>query len=317
MTIQRAISDHLVFLSVRGLARRSCETYALQLVLFARWLAAQGIDTVADVTRDLLQQYQAHLMTRTTRTGHPLSTSAQAQAVTAIKGLFSFLARHGRILVNPAEFLDRPRKRPLAPPYDIPSVRQIAKIIERPNTSRRIGVRDRAIMEVLYSSGLRLGELRALKVWDIDLVAGLVTVVRGKGDRGRLVPLGREACRWVAAYLAGPRVVWAKRRRTDLLFITERGTRLCEVTLRRAVKRYARRAGIRNRATLHMFRHAFASHMLLGGADIRSLQMLLGHRQLSTTAIYTHLDMAALKRIHRKCHPRAKAPRRLRAPSPH
>jgi integrase/recombinase XerD len=306
VTIGDAIGQYLRALSARRYARRTIETYEDHLAAFEAWLTGRGIERSADVTIEILREYQAELTSRITRYDRPLSLRAQASRLGVIKGLFAFLVRRGFLLVDPARELELPRRDRRSLPYGLPTPREMARILAAPDTTRPAGIRDRAILEVLYSSAIRNAELRALRVWDVDLTEGLLTVVKGKGGKDRVVPLGREACRWVGGYLARVRPRYVRKRTTSVLFLTRGGRPMDFSYLNRMVKEQARRAGVSRRLTVHTFRHACATHMLQAGAGIRHLQRLLGHRSLLSTEVYTHLEIRDLKRVHRKCHPRAR-----------
>jgi integrase/recombinase XerD len=305
VSLTDAISLYLKTLESRGYGPRTAEAYGLNLRAFAAWAETLGIDSVADVDLATLREYRTSLVSRITRYGRPLALNTQSQRITALKVFFADLLRRGAILVDPARDLEHPRLAPRSAPLAVPTIREMARILAMPDTRTLAGIRDRALMELLYATGLRNKELRDLKVWDVDLEDRCVTVRRGKGQRGRVVPLGRAARRWVSRYLESVRPRWARRPSVDALFLTSAGGPLDGSSLNALVRLHARRAGLRKRVTPHQFRHACATHMLQNGADIRHLQQLLGHRSLTSTAIYTHLVLRDLQRTHRRYHPRA------------
>jgi integrase/recombinase XerD len=298
------VSLYLKSLAARGYAPRTVETYRPHLAGFVDWAQQHGLERVTDVDLGVLRAWQQDLAGQTSRYGRPLSVQTQAQKLGTAKSLFAFLVRRGVLLADPARDLELPRLKPRALPYGLPTPAEMARLLEVPDTTTPWGLRDRAVLELLYSTGLRHAELRRLRIWDVDLGDGTVTVVRGKGQKDRVVPLGRVACRWVGRYLTAVRPLWAGA--SDTLFLTSGGKPLHVSNLNELVKACARTAGVVRRVTVHTFRHACATHMLRAGADIRHLQKLLGHRSPSSTAIYTHVEIRDLKRVHRRCHPRVR-----------
>jgi integrase/recombinase XerD len=226
-----------------------------------------------------------------------------ARHLSALRGLYRFLLAAGVIARDPTEHLETPR-----PPRRLPrtlSPRDVTALIEAPDTTRPDGIRDRAMLELLYACGLRASEALALRVDDVNLGAGYVTAT-GKGDRQRLVPMGAQALEWVRRYLATSRPRLVKRADPGALFVNRFGRRLSRQALWGIARNAARRAGLRAHAFPHALRHSFASHLLEGGADLRSVQAMLGHADISTTQIYTHLSSTAVREMYRKFHPRAR-----------
>jgi integrase/recombinase XerD len=229
-----------------------------------------------------------------------------ARHLAALRGLYRFLRRSGRLGADPTEHLDGPRL-PARLPHALPQDDVLA-LIEAADGGGPVGVRDRAICELLYASGLRASELGRLRVEDVDLAAGYA-ICTGKRARQRLVPVGAPALVWLRRYLAEARPALARRRDAGTLFLSRRGRPLSRQALWDIVRAAARRAGLRARVSPHTLRHCFASHLLEGGADLRSVQALLGHADIGTTQVYTHLPSAALRRMYRDFHPRARRPR--------
>lgn len=305
MNIRDAVFLYLKSLEVRGYAKATVDLYGLNLRAFIGWVEERGVDRVVDVNLALLREHQSGLVSHITRYGRPMSLYAQSIRVTALKVFFADLLKREVILVDPARDLEHPRLAPRSPPILIPTPREMARILAAPDTTTLMGIRDRAVMELLYATGLRNKELRNLKPWDVDLVDGSVTVRRGKGQKNRVVPLGRTAGRWLARYLERVRPRWARRPGVEELFLTSTGGPLDCPGLNVMVHLHARRARVTKRVTVHTFRHACATHMLQGGADIRHVQQLLGHSSLLSTAVYTHLVLRDLQRAHRRYHPRS------------
>lgn len=310
MKVDEAVDAYVAALVAQRYAAKTIHSYTDLARRFAHWLAGEGVEAITDVTAALVARYQESLIHQTSQYGRPFSSSYRSSVMSVVRGLFDHLVRHEHVLVDPTRHLTPMRQSPRQLTTSIPSEREIERLITAPDVKTRIGIRDRAVLELLYASGLRNAELRALAVLDVDLADETLTVRRGKGQKSRVVPLGREASRWIARYLERVRPEWARRGRSraTALFLSTRGAAMDPGVLRWMVRKYAKRAGIARRPTVHLLRHACATHMLLGGADIRYVQQLLGHRNLATTSIYTHLEIGHLKRVHRRCHPRARRP---------
>ncbi len=231
-----------------------------------------------------------------------LKARSQARHVFSMRGFFGFAVREGLVERDPTENVRAPRAFRGLPRYLNPA--QVEALLKAPDTSTPLGLRDRAILEVLYATGLRASELTALALEGLDLELGVVRVF-GKGGKERLVPLGREARRFVNRYLAETRTRFAGEGSSSLVFLSQRGGRLSAMGLWGLVRRHAVTAGIERVLTPHVLRHSFATHLLERGADLRALQAMLGHADISTTEIYTHVSRERLRQIYDKLHPRA------------
>lgn len=231
-----------------------------------------------------------------------LAARSVARAVHAIRGLYRFAVREGLLVNDPMENLRAPKVFKGLPRYL--TGQEVERLLEAPDTSAPLGLRDRAILEVLYASGLRASELIGLRREDLDLEVGLLRCL-GKGRKERLVPVGAVALEWVGRYLAEARGSLMRRGAAAELFVNHRGGRLSRMGLWRIVRRHAVTAGVERKLTPHVLRHSFATHLLEHGADLRALQAMLGHADISTTQIYTHLDRAYLREMHRRFHPRS------------
>jgi len=229
-----------------------------------------------------------------------LKASSVARRISALRGFCRHLLREGALARDPTEHLEVPR-RARSLPRTLPR-EAVATLVEAPDVTCPLGVRDRAMLELLYATGMRASECLDLRLEDVNLAAGYV-VCTGKGRKQRLVPAGAEATAWATRYLKDVRPLHTRRRDSGRLFVNSRGGRLSRQSLWAIVRRAATRAGMR--ASPHMLRHSFASHLLEGGADLRSVQAMLGHADIATTQIYTHLPSAALTRMYRRFHPRA------------
>lgn len=281
--------------SERGASRNTVAAYRRDLDDFQRFLRQHRL-AVTGVAPDDVVGYVERLRRR------GLRPSSIARRLSALRGFYRHLAREGGIPSDPTEHVELPRP---ARPLPRALSRELAQaLVEAPDTSRPRGVRDRALLELLYASGMRASECLALRLEDVNLAAGYV-VCTGKGRAQRLVPVGAEALAWLRAYLRDVRPLHARRRDPGRLFVNPRGGPLSRQSLWAIVRAAAARAGIRARVSPHVLRHSFASHLLEGGADLRVVQVMLGHADIGTTQIYTHLPSSALRRMYRAFHPRA------------
>lgn len=290
-------------------SRKSLVSYEQNLRCFVSWLAADSdVETLAEVTAETLASYQMALITIEKPSGERLSTGTQRQRLTALKTFFRYLAQEGKLLGNPAAAIQLPKARRHLPQALI-TAKEAIRLLESIKTATPLGLRDRAILEVLYSTGIRNAELRALEVTDFDAAAQTLTINDGKGHKDRVVPLGATAAAVLADYIAQARPQLVRKRGVTTLFISKNGLPLDFKLIITIVRRHAKRAGIEKPIRPHRLRHACATHMLKGGADIRHIQKLLGHASLQTTQIYTHVEISDLKAVHRRFHPRERGRR--------
>jgi integrase/recombinase XerD len=231
-----------------------------------------------------------------------LSARSQARHLHSLRGFFRFLLREGLLERDPMENLRPPKTAAALPRYLTPS--QVDSLLAAPDVRTALGLRDRAILELMYATGLRASEVIRLETVSVDLELGLVRVF-GKGRKERLVPLGRQACGWIRKYQAEAREALARGRSVAVLFVSLRGAALSGMGLWGLVRRHAVAAGVERVLTPHVLRHSFASHLLERGADLRALQAMLGHADISTTQIYTHVTRERLRQLYDKFHPRA------------
>ena len=290
-----------------GWSPRSIPSYSHNVSLFLVWLEKEtDVGDLAQVTAEVLSAYQTSLLSAEVRRGKEVrrpSVATQHARLVPLKRFFRFLCEEGRLLVDPASGLRLPRKR-RGLPRALLSPREAMRLCEAAGGPAPMGLRDRAMLEVLYASGLRNAELRALDLADFDGAAGILTVRRGKGGKDRAVPLGEAACEAVRAWVKEGREALRKGKETERLFLTVNGHPLDPLAVVNVVKRAARAAGITKEVRPHALRHACATHMLRGGADIRHIQELLGHASLSTTEIYTRVSIGDLVAVHKRFHPR-------------
>jgi len=277
----------------RGLAENTLLSYRNDLKQFSRWIRTRDTALVAARREDVLD-YLAHLATAPPR--------SSARRLSTLRRFFQWAQREGHSTDDPTSRVESPRLgRPLPKAM---TEGEVESLLQAPDIGTALGLRDRAMLEVLYATGLRVSELVGLSTFGVSLQQGLVRVV-GKGSKERLVPLGEEAADRLQSYLESARAELLKSRRSDAVFVTARGGALTRQAFWHAIRRYAARAGIATKISPHTLRHAFATHLLDHGADLRVVQMLLGHSDVSTTQIYTHVARARLQSLHSRHHPRA------------
>jgi integrase/recombinase XerD len=287
-----AIDAFLLELRVeRGLSPLTVAAYRRDLQQFA---AATGAAWRSDPepVRDFVNDLR--------RAGRRPTT--QARKVAAIRSFYGFALREGLAERDVASLVDAPRPGSYLP--DVLDPDEVARILDAPPPDEPAGIRDRAVLELLYACGLRVSELTGLDLDRVDLPALQVRVI-GKGNKERRVPMGEPARERMHRYIAGPRVEWTRGKPTAAAFVSQRGRRLARESVWRLVRRWAEAAGVRGHVTPHTFRHSFATHLLEGGADLRVVQALLGHASISTTQLYTHLTGERLREVYLRAHPRA------------
>ena len=285
-----------------GLAKHTAAFRRSALDAFIGWADERGITRPQDITRPVLERYQRHLYHLRKADGAPLAFSTQVARLNPLKAFFKWLARERHVLYNPAAELVLP-KLPQRLPQVVLKVEEIEQILAQPDLTTLSGLRDRAMLETLYSTAIRRMELANLRVFDLDTRHGTLMVRQGKGAKDRMVPVGARACAWLDKYLAEVRPELLGARDEGTLFLTDYGEPFAKNRLGDLVKRYIAKAGFAVPGACHLFRHACATHMLENGADIRYIQALLGHAELSTTQIYTQVSIAKLKSIHAATHP--------------
>jgi integrase/recombinase XerD len=270
--------------------------------------AGGGLTQARQVTRAVILSYQSYLFHYRKQGGDPLSIGTQSQWLVGLVRFFSYLTREGLILYNPASDIDLPRKEKRLPKALL-SPEDVQTILTAIDTRESAGIRDRAIVEVFYSTGIRRMELANLDIAHLDLSQGLLRIFLGKGKKDRVVPIGTRAVEWVERYLADVRPALCPSINQPALFLTNWATRYTESHLTKRVREIIRAAGIAKPGSCHLFRHAFATGLLQNGCDIRHIQIMLGHASLETTQIYTHLAIAELQEAHRRYHPTSCPPK--------
>ncbi|MDD4802688.1 MAG: site-specific tyrosine recombinase XerD [Syntrophomonas sp.] len=231
-----------------------------------------------------------------------VANSSLARSFSSIKGLYKFLAGEGLVALNPTTDLETPKIRRKLP--QILSIEEVDKLMEQPDVLLPLGLRDRAMLELMYGTGIRVSELLALQIDDINMMAGFLRCL-GKGRKERIIPVNHTAINWVERYLARSRSLLLRRSQERTLFLNAHGRRLSRQGYFKILAQYGEKSGIKKEITPHTLRHSFATHLLENGADLRAVQEMLGHADISTTQIYTHLSKSRLREVYHQCHPRA------------
>jgi len=293
--MNRALIDSFLeyLVAERSSPENTLAAYAGDLEDYATFLDGRGV-TELGVDGAVLEDYASHCRSR------KLKTTSISRRLSTIRQFYRFLIEEEAIASDPTRDLASPKRGSYLP--EILSREEVERLIASPDPGTPVGVRDRAMLEVLYATGLRVSELTGLKLHHVNLHVGYL-VCRGKGDKERVVPMGESARHRLKEYLEDARPYLVKKP-TDVLFCSRRGGAMTRQNFWHAIRRYAAAAGVHKRISPHMLRHSFATHLLMGGADLRSVQMMLGHADISTTQIYTHVSAGRLKEIHERYHPR-------------
>jgi integrase/recombinase XerD len=302
------VEQYLGSLRVRNFSERTVYHRGRQLDLFIAWCETRSLTRPEQITKPVIEAYQRHLYHWRKGDDAPLSYGSQLQRLISVRMFFKWLTRNNLLLWNPASEIDLPTL-PRRLPMHVLTIEEAERVIEQPDLSDPIGVRDRAMLETLYSTGIRRMELIGLRLYDLDREHGTLRVRLGKGQKDRVVPIGERAVTWIDTYLASARPQLVFPPDPGAMFVTVEGDEINRDWLTRRVREYVASAGIEKRGSCHLFRHTCATLMLEGGADIRYIQELLGHAQVSTTQIYTQVSIRKLKAVHTLTHPGAKVDR--------
>ncbi len=294
----RNIHSYLHFITLeKGLSDNTKQSYFHDLKSYAEFLNESGLASFDKAKHDDISRFLSLL------NDMGIAPSSRARYLSSIKGFYKYLFSLGRIECDISENIDLPKARRTLP--ETLSIAEVTSIISQPNTGKPAGIRDRAILETLYACGLRVSELINLKQRDILIDAEIIRVF-GKGAKERFVPIGKSAIEWIAEYRNRARTIFVKSHTEgDILFLNQRGKGLSRMFIWKLVDKSAKSAGLDKHAHPHMLRHSFATHLLEGGADLRAVQEMLGHSDIATTQIYTHIDKEYIKEVHKTFHPRA------------
>jgi len=275
-----------------GLSENTLAAYGSDLKIFSKWLTNKAVCDVeqSDIAAFMASRYKLGIGNR-----------SAARFLSSLRRFYGFLHREGVLAIDPTELIEAPHIGRTLP--ESLSEKDVDLLFEAPEITDCLGFRDRAMLELLYATGLRVSELITLRFEQVNFRQGFVRVM-GKGNKERLVPVGEEAMEWLENYMQGARLDILTERQSDFLFVTKRGSGMTRQTFWYVIKRYAKKAGIKKHLSPHTLRHAFATHLLNHGADLRVVQLLLGHSDLSTTQIYTHIAQERLKQLHQEFHPR-------------
>jgi len=294
--IRQLVDRYMNYLIVeKGLAKATIESYSEDLSKYIKFLTSHKIRQIADADSAVILKHLIALR------DEGIGTRSRARHLVAIRGFYKFLVQEKVLLKDPAKIIDLPKSGLKLP--DVLSVDEISVIISAPDISTSKGLRDAAMLELLYAAGLRVSELIHVRLQDINLEVGFIRTI-GKGSKERVVPIGAFAKQKINDYLTNSRPLLLKNHSSHYLFVAHAGKPMTRQAFWKLLKKYSIQAGIEKEITPHSFRHSFASHLLEGGADLRAVQMMLGYVDISTTQIYTHVARDHLKKLHEKYHPR-------------
>jgi integrase/recombinase XerD len=311
--LEALMNEHLEWLLVKHYSDHTVKTRRAQIMVFLDWCAERGLTEPTEITRHILEGYQRHLFYYRKKNGDPLSFRSQHARLVPLKVWFRWMTRQNHILHNQASEMDLPRQGHYLPKHVL-TIHEVEQVLQQPDISEPIGLRDRVMLETLYSTGMRRMEVVGLKLFDLDLDGGTVLIRQGKGRKDRVVPIGERAAAWVQKYIREARTVLVAEPDDGTLFLTNAGEEISRDHLSDLVRFYVDQAKIGKTGSSHLLRHTMATLMLEGGADIRFIQQMLGHASLSTTEMYTHVSIRMLKQVHSATHPAAHLERKEPAP---
>lgn len=314
-TMKGLIAPFVEYMRVRGFSEFTVHRRFFNLKLFFEWCDMRSLTDPQEVTRPMLERYQRYLHHYRSADGKPLSFRTQHIYISTVRAFFRFLARKNFILNNPAADLDMPKFGRYIP-RNILTVSEVEQIMSVPNIRTPLGLRDRAMLETLYSTGVRRLELTKLTIYDVEVNHGTLMVKQGKCSMDRLIPIGDRALAWIQKYLRESRPRLVMEPDEGILFLRKTGGILTASCLGHIVANIVAKSGIKKNGSCHMFRHTMATMMLEGGADVRFIQRMLGHARLETTSLYTHVSINKLKEVHRETHPGAALKRKKRKKKP-
>jgi len=303
------VGRHIAWLLARGYSEDGLWTRRADLVEMLSWCSERGIERPADLNRTVLDLYQRYISQRPKKDGNPLSPQTQGKKLMAVAKYCRWLARERLVLYDPAADLELPRRQ-VRLPQAVLTIDEVERILATPDITEPLGLRNRAILETLYATAMRRSELLNLRLEDLQVNRGVISIRQGKGSKDRYVPLGERAAAWVTKYLRDARPQLQTLRSERAVFLSARGTAIAPHYLTELVGRLIHEAGVDKPGGCHLLRHTAATLMLEGGADIRFIQQMLGHADISTTQVYTRVSIHQLKAVHEATHPGAKLERR-------
>jgi len=301
-TLASRMDQWMLWQKERAYSGKTIEMRTWAISCFIEWAGERELHYPEKITKPILEGYQRAIFNYRKADGNPLGVTTQRQRIGAIQNFFTWLCRRGILQANPAADLDLPRKPNRVLPRTL-SAHEIQAILDVPDVTDLLGIRDRAILETLYSSGIRRGECARIDIDDVDLQLGTILVRKGKGQKDRVVPLGQRAAYWIAKYLEHTRPKLETHSSERALFISGYGERFNINHIGNWVRKTIAAASIGRKASCHTLRHSCATHMLENGADIRFIQQQLGHARLDTTQIYTEVSIVKLREVHARTHP--------------
>ncbi|WP_218933575.1 site-specific tyrosine recombinase XerC [Rubripirellula lacrimiformis] len=299
---QHFINVHIDDLRARNYSELTIDNRSKYIRRFALWCIARGITQPNEITKPILERFQRHLYQHRTEQDKPLSFRSQYTHLSSLRAWFKWLARKNYLLFNPASELDLPKLGHRLPKAVL-TAGEAEQVLAQPNIAEPLGIRDRAILETFYSTGIRRGELANLRIDDIDSERRTIMIREGKGKRDRIIPIGKRALSWITVYIESARGELLCNQAEPTLFLTNEGGPINPDSLTEYVRRYIDQSEIGKRGSCHLFRHTMATLMLEHGADIRYIQAMLGHAKLTTTEIYTQVSIRKLRQIHELTHP--------------
>ena len=305
-SLRATMLGYLEALQVRQYSATTVDSRARDFRLFVAWCEERALTKPGEVTKRILERYQRHLFYFRKPNGQPLSVERQHVLLVQLRMYFRWLCRENFLPANPASEVELPRQ-PVRLPRDTLTVSQVEQLLAVPNVETLVGLRDRALLELLWATGLRRAEAAKLSLYDVGFEKGTVFVREGKGKKDRVVPLPQRTAEWLERYLRDVRPRLASLEDEGAFFLSEAGGRLSPGTVTQLVRALLRKSGFQGRGSSHLLRHACATQMLEGGADVRFVQELLGHASLETTQVYTRVTISKLKEVYEACHPAARA----------
>jgi integrase/recombinase XerD len=296
------VARYLEWLRIHNYAEPTVKNRELYLGYFLVWAAERGLTQPKGITKPILERYQRSLYHLRKANGDPITFRGQHARLVPIRAFFKWLSKQNYLLYNPASELELPRLEQRLPKHVLTKT-EVEQVLQQPDVSEAMGLRDRAILETFYSTGMRRSELMHLSLFDLDRERGTIMIRLGKGKKDRMIPIGERAVKWIDRYLITVRPELAIGRGNTTLFLTSTGEAFTPNRLTQLVRDYVNAADLGKSGSCHLFRHTMATLMLENGADIRYIQAMLGHAELSTTQIYTQVSIRKLKEIHTATHP--------------